>query len=91
MARNGALGAKTLRLHRTAKEIVSQEEYEQAVRALVAICLNENEVTKVRLNAIQTLMAYIEGRPKEQVEHTITTGLSAKEVLSGLVETERTD
>lgn len=79
--REGALGAHTLRLHRTAKEIVTPEQYEAAIQVLITI-INDTQVpAKVRVSAIQLLMSYIEGRPKESVEHTIQSGPTIRDIL----------
>jgi hypothetical protein len=78
---NGAIGAHTRKLHRTAREIITPEQYEKAVLVLIEIIDDTHTPAKVRLSAIQLLMSYIEGRPTERIEHAIAQGVSIKDLL----------
>lgn len=86
----GNPNAHTRKLHRTVKEIISEEQYAELVLDLYRQAM-QNKDERVAFAAKKLIIEYMEGKPREQVEHTIHSGLTVGEVLSGLVEEKRTD
>lgn len=86
MARTlGAYGSGTRRLHRTAREIITPEQYVEVIQDLLRQAfLRDDERTA--LAAKKIIIEYIEGKPKETI-NVVSESQSIGDILSTLRQT----